>query len=126
MLNKNLSKFFLLFICVFAIQSVSAQSMNKKSLISDLNNTDGVKLDSKQKKDYESINNKLADDLEDLDKKSKNQNDRDKEVDRLFDKRDNDIDKMFGNDKKFDDTRKELKKTSNHMRRKIKLTKLVL
>ncbi len=126
MQNKNLTKFFLLFFCVFTIQSLSAQSMNKKSLLSDLNNTEGVKLDSKQKKDYESINSKLADDLVDLDKKSKNQDDRDKEVDRLFDKRDNDIDKMFGNDKKFDDTRKELKKTSNHMRRKIKLTKLVL
>jgi hypothetical protein len=126
MLNKNLTKLFLLFICVFALQSLSAQSMNKKSLVSELNNTEGVKLDSKQKKDYESMNNKLADDLVNMDKNSKKQDDRDKEVDRLFDKRDNDIDKMFGNDKKFDDTRKELKKTSNHMRRKIKLTKLVL
>jgi hypothetical protein len=126
MLNKNLIKFFLLLICVFTIQFLTAQSMDKKSLLADLNSTENVKLDSRQKKDYESINNKLADDLVDMDKKSNKQDDRDKEVDRLFDRRDNDIDKMFGNDKKFEDTRKELKKTSNHMRRKIKLTKLVL
>lgn len=110
----------------FAFTSVNAQTLNKKTLVSDLNKTEDVTMTAQQKKEYESINNRLADDLVNVDKSEKSQEDRDKEIDKLFDKRDNDVDNIFGKDSKYDDTRKNLKKTSNKMRRKMKLTKLVL
>ena len=113
-------------LCAFMFTSVNAQTLNKKTLVSDLNNTEDVTMSEQQKKDYESINNRLADDLVNVDKSEKSQEDRDKEIDKLFDKRDNDVDNIFGKDSKYDDTRKNLKKTSNKMRRKMKLTKLVL
>jgi hypothetical protein len=119
-------KLLLLSIFALSINSLGAQTLNKKSLISDLNDTEGVKLTSQQQKDYESSNTKLAGDLLNMDKNSKSKDDRDKEVDRLFDKRDKDIDNMFGKDSKYDDTRKSLHKTSNKMRRKVKLAKLVV
>lgn len=119
-------KLLLLSIFVLSINSLGAQTLNKKSLISDLNDTEGVKLTPQQQKDYESSNTKLAGDLLNMDKNSKSKDDRDKEVDRLFDKRDKDIDNMFGKDSKYDDTRKSLHKTSNKMRRKVKLAKLVV
>lgn len=119
-------KLLLLSIFVLSINSLGAQTLNKKSLISDLNDTEGVKLTPQQQKDYESSNTKLAGDLLNMDKSSKSKDDRDKEVDRLFDKRDKDIDNMFGKDSKYDDTRKSLHKTSNKMRRKVKLAKLVV
>jgi predicted oxidoreductase len=121
-----IAKLLLLSIFVLGINSLGAQTLNKKSLISDLNNTEGVKLSPQQQKDYESSNNKLAGDLLNMDKSSKSKDDRDKEVDRLFDKRDNDIDNLFGKDSKYDETRKSMKKTSNKMRRKVKLAKLVV
>jgi hypothetical protein len=119
-------KLLLLSIFVLSINSLGAQTLNKKSLLTDLNNTEGVKLSPQQQKEYESSNSKLAGDLLNMDKSKKSKDDRDKEVDRLFDKRDNDIDNMFGKDSKYDDTRKSLKKTSNKMRRKVKLAKLVM
>ncbi len=126
---KNLSlKLFFAAIIFFSANAIHAQSMNRKSLTSELNNTEGVKLTPQQQKDYEASNDRLAGSLLDMDKnsKSKSKNDRDKDVDKLFDKRDNDIDNMFGKDSKYDDTRKNLHKSSNKMRRKMKLTKLVL
>jgi len=121
-----LAKLILLSIFALSINSLGAQTLNKKSLISDLNDTEGVKLSPQQQKEYESSNTKLAGDLLNMDKSKKSKDDRDKEVDRLFDKRDKDIDDMFGKDSKYDDTRKSLHKTSNKMRRKVKLAKLVV
>ncbi len=110
----------------FTFTSVNAQTLNKKSLLSDLNKTEDVTMSEQQMKEYESINNRLADDLLNVDKSDKSEKDRDKEIDKLFDKRDNDVDSIFGKDSKYDDTKKNLRKTSNKMRRKMKLTKLVL
>jgi len=112
--------------CAFTFTSINAQTLNKKTLVSDLNKTEDVTMSEQQKKDYESINNHLADDLVNVDKSDKSEKDRDKEIDKLFDKRDNDVDAIFGKDSKYDDTKKNLRKTSNKMRRKMKLTKLVL
>ena len=124
---KIFSKILFLAIFTFSLQTVSAQLMNKKSVLSDLGNTEGVKLDSKQQKDYDRINNDLADNLLKVDSdKNKSKNDRDKEIDNLFDKRDNDIDNLFGKDSKYNETKKSMRKTSNKMRRKMKLAKFAL
>jgi len=125
-MKKQITKILLLSLFVFSISALSAEDLNKKSLIADLNNTDGVALTSKQQKDYESINNKLADDLLKASTNSKSKEDLDKETDRLFDKRDKDVDGIFGIDDKYEDTKKSLKKSSRKMRMKVKMAKLVL
>ncbi len=123
---KLFSKILFLAIFTLSLQAASAQIMNKKSIMSDLGNTEGVKLDSKQQKEYEKSNNDLAESLLKVDKSPKSKNDRDKEIDGLFDKRDNDIDNIFGKDSKYEESRKSMKKTSNKMRRKMKLAKFAL
>lgn len=123
---KLFSKILFIALFTFSLQTVSAQVMNRKSVMSDLGNTEGVKLDSKQQKEYDKSNNELADNLFKVDSKKKSQNDRDKEIDGLFDKRDNDIDNIFGKDSKYEESRKSMKKTSNRMRRKMKLAKFAL
>jgi len=125
-MKQVIAKLLVMSIIALGINSLGAQTLNKKSLLSDLNDTEGVKLSPQQQKEYESSNTKLAGDLLNMDKSSKSKDDRDKEVDRLFDKRDKDIDNMFGKDTKYDETRKSLHKTSNKMRRKVKLAKLVM
>jgi hypothetical protein len=125
-MKKQITKILLLSVFVFSISALSAEDLNKKSLIADLNNTEGVALTSKQQKDYESINNKLADDLLKASTNSKSKEDLDKETDRLFDKRDKDVDGIFGIDDKYEDTKKSLKKSSRKMRMKVKMAKLVL
>jgi hypothetical protein len=125
-MKKQITKFLLLTVLLFSVSAISAQNLNKKSLIADLNNTEGVALTQQQQKDYESINNKLADDLLKASTNSKSKEELDKETDRLFDKRDKDVDGIFGIDDKYNDTKKSLKKSSRKMRLKVKAAKLVL
>lgn len=125
-MKKQITNFLVLAFLVFSVSALSAQNLNKKSLIADLNNTEGVALTQQQQKDYESINNKLADDLLKASTNSKSKDDLDKETDRLFDKRDKDVDGIFGIDDKYNDTKKSLKKSSRKMRLKVKAAKLVL
>jgi hypothetical protein len=125
-MKKQITDFLLLAVLVFSVSAISAQNLNKKSLVADLNNTEGVALTQQQQKDYESINNKLADDLLKASTNSKSKEELDKETDRLFDKRDKDVDGIFGIDDKYNDTKKSLKKSSRKMRLKVKAAKLVL
>jgi hypothetical protein len=125
-MKKQITNFLVLTVLVFSVSALSAQNLNKKSLIADLNNTEGVALSPQQQKDYESINNKLADDLLKASTNSKSKEELDKETDRLFDKRDKDVDGIFGIDEKYNDTKKGLKKSSRKMRMKVKAAKLVL
>jgi hypothetical protein len=115
-------------VCLFSLSAttVAAQTINKKSLMSDLNNADGMTMDSKQKKEYESINTNTANSLLEMDKKTMPKDDRDKEVDKIFDKRDNDVDKLWGKDSIYEDTRKTYKKKTRSLRLKIKAAKLVM
>lgn len=105
---------------------LSAQTLNKKVLLSDLNNSGDTKLTPQQKSDFNASNDKLANDLLNVEKNSKSKAERDKGIDNLFDKRDKDIDKMFGNDTKFNDAKKSMKKNSRSLRAKVKLAKLVV
>jgi hypothetical protein len=125
-MKKIFAPLILSLICVFAFTTGSAQNISKKSLVSDLDNSNGMTMDSKQKKQYDDINNRTANELMDVDKNQKSKNERDKDIDNIFDKRDNDVDKMFGNDKKYDDTRNSFHKNSKELRRKIKLGKLII
>jgi hypothetical protein len=125
-MKKQITKFLLLTVFVFSVSVVSAQLLNKKSLLADLNKTEDVKLTPQQQKDYESINNKLADDLIKASTNSKSKEELDKETDRLFDKRDKDVDGIFGLDDKYKDTKKSLKRQSRGIRLKVKAAKLVL
>lgn len=112
--------------CGLSANTVSAQTINKKSLLSDLNNSDGMTMDSKQKSSYESINSNTANSLLEMDKKNLSKDDRDKEVDKIFDKRDSDVDKLWGKDSIYEDTRKTYKKKTRSLRLKIKAAKLVM
>jgi hypothetical protein len=125
-MKKQITKFLLLTVFVFSVSVVSAQVLNKKSLVADLNKTEDVKLTSEQQKEYESINNKLADDLIKASTNSKSKEELDKETDRLFDKRDKDVDGIFGIDEKYKDTKKSLKRQSRGIRLKVKAAKLVM
>jgi ATP-dependent helicase YprA (DUF1998 family) len=125
-MKNQITKFLLLTVFVFSVSVVSAQLLNKKSLVADLNKTEDVTLTPQQQKDYESINNKLADDLIKASTNSKSKEELDKETDRLFDKRDKDVDGIFGLDDKYKDTKKSLKRQSRGIRLKVKAAKLVL
>ena len=125
-MKKQITKFLLLTVFAFSFSVISAQVLNKKSLVADLNKTEDVKLTSQQQKEYESINNKLADDLIKSSTNSKSKEELDKETDRLFDKRDKDVDGIFGLDDKYKDTKKSLKRQSRGIRLKVKAAKLVL
>jgi len=125
-MKKQITKFLLLAVFAFSVSVVSAQVLNKKSLVADLNKTEDVKLTSQQQKEYESINNKLADDLIKASTNSKSKEELDKETDRLFDKRDKDVDGIFGIDDKYKDKKKSLKRQSRGIRLKVKAAKLVL
>ena len=125
-MKKQITKFLLLTVFAFSFSVISAQVLNKKSLVADLNKTEDVKLTSQQQKEYESINNKLADDLIKASTNSKSKEELDKETDRLFDKRDKDVDGIFGLDDKYKDTKKSLKRQSRGIRLKVKAAKLVL
>ena len=125
-MKKQITKFLLLAVFAFSVSVLSAQNLNKKELLADLNKTEDVKLTSQQQKEYESINNKLADDLIKSSTNSKSKEELDKETDRLFDKRDKDVDGIFGLDDKYKDTKKSLKRQSRGIRLKVKAAKLVL
>jgi|GEM_PF-2999296 hypothetical protein len=125
-MKKQITKFLLLTVFVLSVSVTSAQKLSVKELLGDLNKTEDVKLTSQQQKEYESINNKLADDLVKASTNSKSKEELDKETDRLFDKRDKDVDGIFGIDDKYEDTKKSLKRQSRSIRLKVKAAKLVL
>ncbi len=125
-MKNQVTKFLLLLVFMFSVGTVSGQTLNKKSLLADLNKTEDVKLTTEQQKEYEKINGKLADDLLKVSSSDKSKEEKDKETDRLFDKRDEDVDGIFGLDEKYKDTKKSLRRQSRGIRLKVKAAKLVL
>ncbi len=121
-----LASLLVLGISSFLSITASAQLINKKSLLKDLNDSEGMTLSPKQKKDYEEINARTANSLLDMDKKKLSKDDRDKEVDRIFDRRDKEIEGIFGIGDKVEDTRKAYRRKTRGLRLKIKAAKLVL
>jgi len=126
-MKKIIAPLILPLLSAFVFTTASAQSsLDKKTMISQLDNTNGMTMDNKQKKDYDNINSRTADELIDVDKSNKPKNDRDKAIDGIFDKRDKDVDNIFGNDKKYDESKRNYDRNSKDLRRKYKLTKFVL
>lgn len=110
------------FVATFLISTASfAQGFNKKSLLGDLNNTNGVSLSASEKSSYEKANNELVSGLMGMDKKDLSKEDRDKEVDRLFDKRDKSLKSSLGPGKSSG-----LSKNIKQTKRKVKLAKIVI
>lgn len=124
-MKKIIALFSIAFLLIGNVSN--AQALNKKSLLSGLNDSGIEGMSSQQKKEYEEINDGLVADLFKLDSKNHSKSHRDKEIDKMFDKRDNDVDKLFGKDddymKKF---QKEYKKRSRSVRMKMKVAKLAL
>jgi hypothetical protein len=117
---------FLTFLLVFSVTEMSAQYKNKAALASDLNNTSGLTMNAKQKKDFDDSNKRMLTDLEKNDKSNKSKGDRDKEIDRIFDQNDKDMDKMFGNDDNYKKNNKSFKQHRRSIKMKMKLAKMVL
>ncbi|MGQ7946925.1 hypothetical protein [Flavobacterium sp. WC2509] len=111
-------------IVTLLISSVSfAQGINRKSLLNELNKTYGVALSTDEKTYYENANNKLVLDLFGLDEKKLSKEDRDKEIDKLFDIRDKTLTSSLGINKYSD-----IKSTTNNkiaqITQKVKLSKM--
>jgi hypothetical protein len=105
---------------------MSAQYKNKAALSKDLNDISELTMNAQQKKDYDSMNNKMLADLEKKDKSKKSKADRDKEIDRIFDQNDKDMDRMFGNDDNYKKNSKSFKQHRSSIKMKMKLAKMVL
>ncbi|WP_348798531.1 hypothetical protein [Flavobacterium adhaerens] len=119
-MKKSLFKLSLVLAFLISVTSY-AQGLNKASLLKELNNTNGVSLNASEKASYEKANNELVTGLLGLDKKNLSKEDRDKEVDKLFDKRDKSLASSLGV-KKSSGLNKSIKST----KRKVKLAKMVL
>jgi hypothetical protein len=74
---------------------MSAQYKNKAALFKDLNDISELTMNAQQKKDYDSMNNKMLADLEKNDKSKKSKADRDNEIDRIFDQNDRDMENVW-------------------------------
>jgi len=107
-------------------QILQAQTFNKNALLAELNNAGNAKLSGDQKNEFNKLNQKYVDEFFEMDKNSKSKEDRDKAIDDLFDRRDKEIDDLFGLDDAYKDLKKELKRNTKGMRRKVKLAKLML
>jgi serine protease inhibitor len=95
--------FKVILIAAFFISSVSfAQGINKKSLLNELNKTYGVALSTDEKTSFENANSTLVLELFGLDEKNLSKENRDKEIDKLFDKRDKTLTSSLGINKYSD------------------------
>jgi serine protease inhibitor len=95
--------FKVILIITFFITLVSfAQGINKVSLLNGLNKTYGVALSADEKTYYENANSALVSELFGLDEKNLSKENRDKEIDKLFDKRDKTLTSTLGINKYSD------------------------
>lgn len=95
--------FKVILIVAFFISTVSfAQGINKTSLLNELNKTYGVALSTDEKTYYENANSALVLELFSLDEKNLSKENRDKEIDKLFDKRDKTLTSSLGINKYSD------------------------
>lgn len=109
----------------FLIPSASfAQGINKTSLLNELNKTYGVELSTIEKKHYESANSTLVSELFGLEEKNLSKIERDKEIDKLFDKRDKTLTSTLGINKYSDIKSIADEKTSETIQ-KLKKSKMV-
>ncbi|HSD05624.1 hypothetical protein [Flavobacterium sp.] len=90
-------------IVTFLISATTfAQGINRTSLLNELNKTYGVALSADEKTSYENANNQLVLELFSVDEKNLSKENRDKEIDKLFDKRDKALTSSLGINKYSD------------------------
>jgi hypothetical protein len=122
-MKKIISKVIL--IGAFFISSVSfAQGINKESLLNELNKTYGIELSTDEKTNFENANSTLVSELFSLEEKNLSKENRDKEIDKLFDKRDKTLTSSLGINKYSDIKAKTDEKTAETIL-KVKQAKLV-
>ena len=111
-------------IVAFFIPTVSfAQGINKSSLLNELNKTYGIALSADEKTSYENANSALVLELFSLDEKNLSKEDRDKEINKLFDKRDKTLTSSLGINKYSDIKSKTDEKTAETIQ-KVKEAKM--
>lgn len=111
-------------IVVFFISSISfAQGINKTSLLNELNKTYGVELSADEKANYEKANVTLVSELFSLDEKDLSKENRDKQIDKLFDKRDKTLTSSLGINKYSDIKSKTIEKNAETIQ-KVKQAKM--
>lgn len=109
----------------FFISAISsAQGINKKSLLNELNKTYGIALSADEKTSFENANSTLVLELFGLDEKNLSKEDRDKEINKLFDKRDKTLTSSLGINKYSDIKSKTGEKTAETMQ-KVKQAKMI-
>jgi hypothetical protein len=114
-----------LLIVLFLNSSVSfAQGINKKSLLNELNKTYGIALSADEKTNFENANNTLVLELFGLDEKNLSKEDRDKEINRLFDKRDKTLTSSLGVNK-YSDLKSQTDEKTAQTIQKVKAAKMV-
>lgn len=107
----------------FITSSALAQGLNKTSLLNELNKTYGIQLDTLQKSNFESGNKELVFDLLSMEDKKLPKEERDKEIDKLFDKRDKNLTAYLGVDK-YSDIKLKTEEKIKQIIQKVKKTKI--
>ena len=116
--------FKVILIVAFFVPTVSfAQGINKSSLLNELNKTYGIALSADEKTSYENANSALVLELFSLDEKNLSKEDRDKEINKLFDKRDKTLTSSLGINKYSDIKSKTDEKTAETIQ-KVKEAKM--
>ena len=92
----------IIIVTFFVSTALFAQGINKTSLLNELNKTYGVELSTDEKTYYENANSALVLELFSLDEKNLSKENRDKEIDKLFDKRDKTLTSSLGINKYSD------------------------
>ncbi|AOW09681.1 hypothetical protein [Flavobacterium gilvum] len=100
-MKELIIKVFLIVILLISPLSF-AQGLNKISLLNELNKTYGIVLNEEEKSYFESTNNELVTNLFSLDEKKLSKEERDKAVDKLFDKREKSLTSSLGINKYSD------------------------
>ena len=100
-MKELILKIFLI-IVLFISSASFAQGINKKSLLNELNKTNGVALSEDEKIYFENANSELVLELFSLDEKNLPKDQRDREINKLFDKRDKSLTSSLGINKYSD------------------------
>lgn len=121
-MKKIINKIFLT--ALLLASSVSfAQGMNKASLLNELNKTYGITLSTEEKTYFENANGALVLELVGLEQKNLSKENRNKEIDTLFDKRDKALTSSLGINKYSDIKSKSDAKTAETIQ-KIRVAKI--
>jgi|GEM_PF-2178220 len=121
-MKKIIIKVFL--IIAFLYSSIAfTQGINKVSLLNELNKTYGVTLSADEQSNFENANNTLVSELFALEEKNLSKENRDKQIDKLFDKRDKALTSSLGINKYSDIKSQTGSKTAETVQ-KVKASKM--